>query len=110
MTEIEDELYKRIQQAFNEPVPDDLGGQVAIDRITKLAEIKTILDKAKADFPDENDEKYKDRDIPMFPSQRSGNYYRFRYDQYINDVQQWFKEHFGSRISKLSSAATPQQP
>jgi len=52
--ENEGELYTRIQQAFNESIPDDLSGQVAIDRQTKLSEIKKILDEMLNEFRNVN--------------------------------------------------------
>ena len=43
------------------------------------AYIKEVLDEANADFPDETAEKYKDR--------YDQDYYRLKYDLFIDDVQ-----------------------
>ena len=119
MTENEGKIKKRILTCLNEltlsatfkPNTNDWQNQTVPVTIQGIPEsfLDKILDDTAKDFPDENDEKYKDRDIPMFPDQKGGDYYRFRHDKYIDDVQEWFKEHFGSRISKLSSAKEPQQ-
>jgi hypothetical protein len=48
------------------------------------AYIKEVLDEANADFPDEHAEKYKDR--------YDRDYYRLKYDLFIDDVQAWRKK------------------
>ena len=48
------------------------------------AYLKEVLDAANADFPDENAEKYKDR--------YDQDYYRLKYDLFIDDVQAWRKK------------------
>jgi hypothetical protein len=112
MAEIEGELKKRVLLIAGKgnlkPLlsPQDVANKVG----DVLGEVFEILDEVKADFPNENDEKYKDRDIPMFPNQRGGDYYKFRYDQYIDDVKLWFKSYLGSKTGKSSSAGEPQQP
>ena len=49
--------------------------------------LQETIQEAKITFPNEQDEKYKDRYYD--------GYYKFKYDKYINDVADWFKEWFG---------------
>ena len=59
-------------------------GKLYIEIRDKLdAYIKEVLDEANADFPDENAEKYKDR--------YDQDYYRLKYDLFIDDLQAWRK-------------------
>ena len=46
--------------------------------------IKEVLNEANADFPDERAQKYKDR--------YDQDYYRLKYDLFIDDVKAWRKK------------------
>ena len=60
-------------------------------------QISDVLDEAAKEYPNPDDEKYKDRDIPLFSSQKNGDYYKFKYDEYINDCLLWKKKWLGEQ-------------
>jgi len=92
----EDLLKKRIQNKGMSIHEDGINR----GEMVHVLNVLEILDEANRSFPDESDEKYKDRDIPVLPDQKSGNYYKFKYDAFIDDVKEWRKKYLGEAENK----------
>lgn len=82
----EGELYKKLFP-FADKVEAEYGTCLGSD--TATVELEKILNEAKAEAPNEKDEKYRD----YYPDKI---HYHFKYDEFINDFNRWFMKWFGA--------------
>lgn len=90
---IEGELKKRLDLAYSEI--RKISGDVNWTKMM-LDASKQILDEAVKEFPNKNDEKYKDRTITKY---NKNGFYKFKLEQYMNDVEEWRKKWLGEHNS-----------
>ena len=101
--EEEGQLKKRILQL------NENGMWSKEDYSLSVNDVFEILDEAAKEFPDENNEKYKDRS-GLSLSITAGQGYHFDYALFIEDLHIWLKKWFSdSKTGKLSSATASQR-
>lgn len=84
----EGKLYTKAQEirdALNENMKDVNLANIGWRAVNKL---QNVIDEAKAEAPNEKDEKYRD----YYPDKI---HYHFKYDEFINDFNRWFMKWFG---------------